>query len=387
MSATTEIFTPSNHHFEQAEPIVTSTTNKTSVSVLESFEQFSALEDEWNTLLKQSSCDTVFMTWEWVSTWWEFFHENNDLWMITCRDEKTNQLVGIAPLIVKNTHSLGLQEKTLTMIGNGSAAPDHLDFIIHNDYIVNVSTIFVEQIWAARSQWQRIVLDGIVSNSNVLTQLLERTGSQKQVTQNICPYLTLPEDWTSLKQSYGKSMRYNLGRFERRLERDYPGVINFKKITELEEVDDFISVLVELHTASQQRKNNDGLFSNQTMIDFHTKLAKVFLEAGFLRSYTLNVGQTSIAALHCFQYNGVVSFYQSGFDQFWQRYSPGTQIMSHVIQEAILEKNIVFDFLRGEEDYKFKWTESYATEQFAIIPLGLQSKVQLGLKKAARKLL
>ncbi len=362
-------------------------TTKTSINILETHEQLLELKNEWNELLEYSSCDSIFMTWEWVSTWWDCFHENNALWMIICRQEDTNQLLGIAPLIIKDTLNLGLQEKTLSFIGNGDAAPDHLDFIIHKDFEMSISHLFTDKIWSSRTHWQKISLDGMMSGSNTLLQLLEQTNGQMQISKNICPYLTLPDDWATLKQSYGKSMRYNLGRFERRLEKDYPSMINFKKITEKEEVEEFITILVELHTASQQRKDNEGLFTNQKMIEFHTKLATIFLEAGFLRSYTLNVGKTSIAALHCFQYNGTVSFYQSGFDQFWQRYSPGTQIMAHAIQQAILEKNIIFDFLRGEEDYKFKWTESYATDQAVLIPLGIQSKVQLGLKKAAQKLL
>ena len=152
-------------------------------------------------------------------------------------------------------------------------------------------------------------------------------------------------------------MRYNLGRFQRRLEKDYPHVVEIRNISKQSEIKNFMSILVDLHNSFSERKNNAGLFSNQNMIDFHTEIAEIFISKDWLRSYTLNVGQTSIAAIHCYQYNGTVSFYQSGFDQFWQRYSPGSQIMAHAIKQAIQEKNEVFDFLRGEEDYKFKWTK------------------------------
>ena len=29
------------------------------------------LRDEWNDLLRRSRFDTVFLTWEWQSTWWQ----------------------------------------------------------------------------------------------------------------------------------------------------------------------------------------------------------------------------------------------------------------------------------------------------------------------------
>ena len=32
---------------------------------------FSALKPEWNDLLHRSAYDTLFLTWQWQSTWWK----------------------------------------------------------------------------------------------------------------------------------------------------------------------------------------------------------------------------------------------------------------------------------------------------------------------------
>ena len=46
-------------------------------------------------------------------------------------------------------------------------------------------------------------------------------------------------------------------------------------------------------------------------------------------------------------------FYITGFDKRYAALSPGTVIVAHAIREAIGNGYRVFDFLRGDEPYKF----------------------------------
>jgi CelD/BcsL family acetyltransferase involved in cellulose biosynthesis len=46
-------------------------------------------------------------------------------------------------------------------------------------------------------------------------------------------------------------------------------------------------------------------------------------------------------------------FYITGFDKRYATFSPGTVIVAHAIREAICNGYRVFDFLRGDEPYKF----------------------------------
>ena len=376
-----------DHYSDQIKATNKIESNVISIEIITNDDSFYALKDEWALLLNNSPADSIFLTWEWISTWWKFFNKKTDLWIITARHTETKQLIGIAPLAIKKIRTItGLYNQTLIFMGNGTAAPDHLDFIIMNGYGNMVNQLFSEKLWAERYSWNQIKIEGLSSTSTAIDQLFQQhLHLLKKVDETICPYLSLPDNWETLKSSLSKNMRYNLGRFERRLEKDYPGVVNFRKLSDQDQINNFISVLVDLHTVAQKRKDCAGLFTNQNMIDFHTDLAKVFLKKGWLSSYTLDVGKTSIAVLHCFQYKKTVSFYQSGFDQFWRRYSPGTQIMAHAIKEAIREDNTVFDFLRGEEDYKYKWTNSHSTNLTFTIPFSIQSQLGLQLKQLSRK--
>ena len=65
-----------------------------------------------------------------------------------------------------------------------------------------------------------------------------------------------------------------------------------------------------------------------------------------------------IAALYNFIYNDTCFYYQSGFDPVWAKFSPGTVLFSLSIQDAIENGMLEYDFLQGDEPYKFNWTNT-----------------------------
>ncbi len=60
-------------------------------------EDFIKLAPQWNLLLKESAADTIFLTWEWVSNWWNVYGEDKKLRIMAVRDD-TKGLVAIAPM-------------------------------------------------------------------------------------------------------------------------------------------------------------------------------------------------------------------------------------------------------------------------------------------------
>ena len=48
--------------------------------------EFGALRDDWNALLCRSAADNIFLTWEWLHTWWEHFGSNKNLLLLAIED-------------------------------------------------------------------------------------------------------------------------------------------------------------------------------------------------------------------------------------------------------------------------------------------------------------
>ena len=61
----------------------------------------------------------------------------------------------------------------------------------------------------------------------------------------------------------------------------------------------------------------------------------------------------AVASFLCLEYAGAVGLYNSGFDPARAALAPGIVLLAHVIRDAIERGVPTFDFLRGEEPYKY----------------------------------
>ena len=59
-----------------------------------------------------------------------------------------------------------------------------------------------------------------------------------------------------------------------------------------------------------------------------------------------------VAFLYCYQYDEVVSAYQTAFDIKYKKMSPGSLVMNLAIEVAIDEGAREIDLLRGDHSYK-----------------------------------
>ncbi|HET9495073.1 MAG TPA: GNAT family N-acetyltransferase, partial [Chloroflexia bacterium] len=56
-----------------------------------------------------------------------------------------------------------------------------------------------------------------------------------------------------------------------------------------------------------------------------------------------------------YNYNGRLYLYNSGYNPRFSSYSAGVALLAYRIHKAILQGLRYFDFLRGDEDYKFRF--------------------------------
>src|SRR5213082_1594 len=69
------------------------------VSVIENVDDLIAVRSEWNALLASSRADCIFLTWEWLYTWFKHLGSGRQLFIVAVRRE--GELIGLAPLTMK----------------------------------------------------------------------------------------------------------------------------------------------------------------------------------------------------------------------------------------------------------------------------------------------
>jgi CelD/BcsL family acetyltransferase involved in cellulose biosynthesis len=317
---------------------------------------FTALAGEWNRLLQRSRANVFFLTYEWQTTWWEALG-TGDLWIVAFRTPDTDELVGIAPLyLTERTSCFNAGKQVFTLVGCIEVS-DYLDLMMAQGWEADVYAEFLTWLHSAEAPaWDVVDLCNLPEVSltyTVLPPLAEAAGHTVVVKQeDVAPQFALPLHYeTYLQEQVDKKQRHEIRRKQRRAEREAEiGFYIVGKEQSLEaEVDDFVA----LQRASREDKAE---FMTPPMRRFFGAVARRMLDAGYLRLCFLTINGEKAASLYAFEFDRKFLLYNSGYDpDAHAQLSPGWVILAYSIQYAIAAGCRVFDFMQGDEEYKYRF--------------------------------
>jgi len=311
---------------------------------------FAALRQEWNALLARTRFDTLFLTWEWQSTWWTHLG-SGDLWLLAWRDDG-GDLTGIAPLYLETAEG---DEQRLTLVGCLEVS-DYLDMIVATGREPEVYAAFLD--WLSNDEappWDVLDLCNLPGSSQIHRLLpnlaRERGYTATTLEEDICPIIDLPDSWEAYLALLSKKQRHEVRRKLRRAQE--AGDVNWTIVDHTHdlaaEMDDFI----ELHRLSQPDKNQ---FMEPQMQAFFHAAARAMLDAGWLQLSFLELNGEKAATMLCFDYSDSILVYNSGYDpQRYRAISPGIVLLAYCIRYATELGRAKFDFLQGDEVYKTRF--------------------------------
>ncbi|MER2599530.1 MAG: GNAT family N-acetyltransferase [Caldilineales bacterium] len=313
-------------------------------------EGFDALRSEWNALLTRSRANTLFLTWEWQTTWWRCLGEG-DLFILAWHD--AGALVGIAPLYY---HPDGAGRQRFDLVGCVEVS-DYLDLICASGYEQAVYDACLAWLLDDQSpSWDEAHLCNLAQNSLSYTLLPERAaarGLHAVVTvEDVCPLITLPDSFESyLQEQLSKKQRHEIRRKLRRVEED--GRSRWYVASAEGDISAATDAFLHLHRLSDAAKNN---FMTSDMERFFRTLMAVMQQAGWLHLAFIEINGDKAATMLCFIYEGRVFVYNSGYDPTsYAELSPGIVLTTWLIEDAIARGLRCFDFLQGNEVYKYRF--------------------------------
>jgi CelD/BcsL family acetyltransferase involved in cellulose biosynthesis len=329
---------------------------------------FAALQAEWNALLKRSRFDTIFLTHEWQTTWWNYLGEG-DLWILAVRRIDTGELVGIVPLyLVVNNDGPWAGKRKLNIVGCIEVS-DYLDIIAARGWEPAVYRALRDWLSSGDAPaWEILDLCNLPQDSltyRELPPIFNGPAFDVQVSQeDTAPQFRLPLCYdTYLHEQVDKKQRHEIRRKQRRAERETELRFYFvgPKDNLAVEIDDFAA----LQRASREDKAE---FMTPEMRRFFGGMAHRFQEAGYLRLGFLTINGEKAAALLGFEYNHRYLLYNSGYDpDAYAQLSPGWVLLAYTIQYAIAVGCRVFDFMQGAEEYKYRFgSEDYAVMRVIV---------------------
>ena len=175
-------------------------------------ESLKKLEDKWNELLFSSEQNCIFITHQWIYSWWKCFKEDNSLEILLLKD-KSGVPFGIAPLMVK--------DGIFRFVGSQEVS-DYCDFIIAyrrtEEFYKNLLNYFKSN----NSVVKKIELMNIKSSSPTLTILPRLAGEYNFSCSfseiEVAPVLDLQYSYENYLSRLSKKNRHELRRKLRRIE-------------------------------------------------------------------------------------------------------------------------------------------------------------------------
>jgi CelD/BcsL family acetyltransferase involved in cellulose biosynthesis len=243
-------------------------------------------------------------------------------------------------------------ERVVRLIG-GVAVTDYLDILAApGDLEATWEAVFA--YWAdRRDDWDVLDLHSLPADSPsraIVAHLAARYGWNSWTgIEETCPSVTLPTDWESYLAGLDKKSRHELRRKLRKVEAATEA-LTWQVVNSPAALPATVEQFLALHRLSNAAK---ATFMDRRMTGFFRDLTTTMAGPGGLEVALLCWGDRPVAAYLSFVYGGRVYLYNSGYDPQYAEWSVGLVLLARRIGEAIAAGLTCFDFLRGDERYKY----------------------------------
>lgn len=242
-------------------------------------------------------------------------------------------------------------------------------------------------------EWELLEMAHVPEHSVLLKAVPQAFPGARVLPEEVCPVLALPDSWDVLLKSMKKKTRDKLKYYAKRA--GARGGLEFQCSDRPRETGEAFETHLRLHRKRWAKRALPGVFYSHRIRAFHRDLSPKLAHHGLCRLYTMNVGGQPVGSLYGFPFRDTYYLYSIGYDPEFAEVSPGFLLVAHAIEDCISRGFREFDFLRGEEDYKFRWKPA-VHQNYRIVAgrghwvskaLEHKSRLSLALELKAKQLL
>lgn len=316
------------------------------------------LAHEWSRLADACPA-SLFATPEWVHAWWMTVGQDVAPRIVIAREgiagDREGRLLAVWPLGLSQASCGLLKLRLLAPMGETLASGDRLDPLVAAPGLVEQLVGEVRQLARVECDlvhWAELNRTGAVSRA-----LAADPGGHRirTVQPRTLPAADLPATYEAFAARLGKKLRGHVRRQEQ-IAVEQQG-LRWRLNDEGTSLESAIAAFASLHEQCWQHRGKRGNLAESRFRAFIEYFAESAAQRGWLRLHRLCDGDRTMAALMAFHHNGRAYYYQSGWDPAIARLSPGSLCVARAVRTAIAEGMTIFDFLRGDEAYKRRWSD------------------------------
>lgn len=313
---------------------------------------------DWSAFVSADPAGTFFHTPQYLKLYWEEFGL-----------ETGHLLFGFAEEDGVQTGAVAFERvgQTLRFLG-GTEVTDYMGPVA----VPEVQSTVAKELFAALDKletWSEADLRGLPEDRAWLPLLAEAAAAQgfgvevADDQNGVAPALALPGSYEEYLQHLPSKLRHEIKRKARRLESEV-GPWHICLATS-ENLEVFLDRFLDLHRTSEGPK---GVFMQPGMEIFFRRLGEAFLPRGIFNLTFIELeAHRKLAGTIGFRFEGTYYLYNSAFDREYQAASPGMILVAEDIRIAIEGGCSVFDLLKGDYAYKYRFgAEPKAVKRLVI---------------------
>jgi len=322
-------------------------------------------ETTWNALVEQSIADTPFSRHEYLSEWWKTLGGGEwgvgaagrppELVLISATEN--DQLVGIAPLFIAEYDG----RLALMLVGSIEIS-DYLDLIVRAEDLPRFLSGLLDflaspEVGAGSPRpydWSGLDWYNLPDDSPTLAALKaeseKRGWTHHEEIYRPTPRIPLNGSFDEYLARIDKKQRHEVRRKMRRAAESEKNVRFYIADGTADinaEIEDFFHLMVQ--DANKEQFLHPAMREQMT-VTMRNAHARGYLWLGFLEV----AGAKAAASLN-FDYKNKLWGYNSGVGSEHKELSPGWVLLAHVIQWCCENGRSEFDFMRGDEEYKYRF--------------------------------
>jgi CelD/BcsL family acetyltransferase involved in cellulose biosynthesis len=324
------------------------------VSAVRELDELAGLDSEWRELAERRG--NAFVTPEWFRCWFEHYGTDATPLVPTVRDA-AGRLKGLLPL------ALSRSGRPRTCRIAGANLGDRFHPVCEPGDEPEVGAAAGTMLGSTDEPWSVLALDHVEVERSWVPALEEATGRRLHALERTAGELPLVDlsnhaSWDEYLATRSSNFRQQVRRFTRRAAKERS--MRLRRTESAAELGDDLTTFFDLHDRRQAAHGGSSLEADRARA-FHADFAAACLDRGWLRLWFLEFDGRPVATLYAWRLGDRYSYYNSGFDPDESKLSPGLVLLSAVIEAALDEGAAVFDFLLGDERYKFRFAERSET--------------------------
>lgn len=324
-----------------------------------------AVRADWELLLDEDPGSTIFQGPRFLARWVEVLGQRTAARVHTFY--RDGRLIGVVPEGHDREGTPTGPIEVRRFLG-GTEVTDYLGPVARPEDRVDVVDAYL-QLLVADPNWDELVAGGLAADTGWASAFVRGASEHgltvfEQDVEDVCPRVDLSGGYEGYLSRLPGKYRHELGRKARKLARD-AGEVEVVRIP-AEEVGDRLDAFLDM--AGDTEPDKAGFFGKNDVRAWFAALAEEFVADDVFRLHQLDVGGMPAAATVSLVQGGEWGLYNSAFDPTLRQLAPGMVLVGELIKVAAEEGCEVFDLLRGDEPYKYRFgAEDRPVERVTIV--------------------